>query len=59
MFTIYLKLNNKSNLKAGYYELSPNLGVKKIVSILEKGSTYNHLIISNIRLRMIGVFMCA
>ena len=41
MFTIYLKLNNKSNLKAGYYELSPNLGVKKIVSILEKGSTYN------------------
>ena len=41
MFIVYLKIMKKSNLKAGYYELSPNMGVKKIVKKLEKGSTFN------------------
>ena len=38
---LYLKLTNKSNLKAGTYELSENMGVEKIVKILEKGTKYN------------------
>lgn len=38
VFKIYVKLNNKMNLKAGTYKLSPNMGVKKIVDILEEGS---------------------
>lgn len=41
MFKIYIKLNNKTNLKAGTYLLSENMGVKKIVDILSGGSSYN------------------
>ena len=32
---------NKTNLKSGIYNLSPSMGVKEIVSILEKGSSIN------------------
>ena len=41
IFIIYLKIMKPSSLKAGYYELAPNMGVKKIVSILEEGSKIN------------------
>lgn len=41
MFTIYTKIMGKNNLKAGYYEISPNMGVKKIVKLLEEGSKLN------------------
>jgi len=41
IFKIYIRLTNKSNLKAGIYNLSENMGVEKIVEILEEGSTYN------------------
>lgn len=41
MFVIYLKIMKPGALKAGYYELSPNMGVKKIVKKLVKGSTLN------------------
>lgn len=41
IFKVYIKLTNKSNLKAGTYELSENMGVEKIVKILEKGTKYN------------------
>lgn len=40
-FTIYIRMNHIVNLYASTYELSPNMGVKKIVSILEKGNNYN------------------
>lgn len=38
IFKVYVKLTGKTNLKAGVYELSENMGTKKIVSILEEGS---------------------
>lgn len=41
MFIIYIKIMHKDTLKAGYYELSKNMGVKQIVSILESGSKIN------------------
>lgn len=41
IFKAYTKLTNKTNLKAGIYELSENMGVKKIVDILEEGSKVN------------------
>lgn len=41
IFKVYIKLTNKSNLKAGTYELSENMGVEKIVKILEEGTKYN------------------
>lgn len=41
MFKVYVKLTGKSNLKASIYELSENMGVKKIVEILESGNSYN------------------
>ena len=41
MFKVYIKLTGKSNLKASTYELSENMGVKKIVEILENGNSYN------------------
>lgn len=41
IFKVYIKLTNKTNLKAGTYELSENMGVEKIVKILEKGTKYN------------------
>lgn len=41
IFKVYIKLTNKTSLKAGIYELSENMGVEKIVKILEKGTKYN------------------
>lgn len=41
IFKVYIKLTNKSNLKAGTYELSENMGVEKIIKILEEGTKYN------------------
>ena len=41
IFKVYIKLTNKTSLKAGTYELSENMGVEKIVKILEKGTKYN------------------
>ncbi len=41
MFKVYVKLTGKTNLKASTYELSENMGVKKIVEILESGNDYN------------------
>ena len=41
IFKVYIKLTNKTNLKAGTYELSENMGVEKIVKILEEGTKYN------------------
>jgi UPF0755 protein len=40
-FRLYLKLNDKNNLKAGYYELKENMGVEKIVNKIVKGDTVN------------------
>ena len=36
-FNIYVRLNNKTNLMAATYELSENMGTKKIVDIMNKG----------------------
>lgn len=41
IFKVYTKIMNKTNLKAGIYSLSEDMGVEKIVSILEEGSTVN------------------
>ncbi len=41
IFKVYTYLTNKTNLKAGVYELKENMGVKKIVDILESGQTSN------------------
>ncbi|MGN1342736.1 MAG: endolytic transglycosylase MltG [Bacilli bacterium] len=41
IFKLYTKLTNKTNLKAGIYELSEDMGVKKIVDVLETGSKIN------------------
>ena len=41
IFLVYVKLMDKTNLKAGTYRISYNTGVKKIADILEKGTTYN------------------
>lgn len=41
IFKVYIKLTGKSNLKAGTYELSENMGVEKIIDILEEGTKYN------------------
>ena len=42
IFLIYVKIKGNANkLQAGYYELSENLGVERIVEILEKGSKLN------------------
>ena len=40
-FRIYIKLNNITNLKVGYYKLNEGMDVKEIVNNLVKGSTYN------------------
>ena len=40
-FRIYIKLNNITNLKVGYYKLNVGMDVKEIVNNLVKGSTYN------------------
>ena len=41
IFKVYTKLTSKTNLKAGTYNLSEDMGVKKIVDILEEGSKVN------------------
>lgn len=41
IFKIYTRLTNKTNLKAGIYNMSEDMGVEKIVKLLEEGSTYN------------------
>ena len=40
-FKIYTRLSGKTNLKAATYSLSPNMGTKKIIAILYKGSGAN------------------
>ena len=44
-FKIYVRLTNKTNLKAATYKLSENMGTRKIVDILSKGDGYNNDII--------------
>lgn len=41
IFKLYIKINKKNSMKASKYSLSENMGVEKIVSILEKGNNYN------------------
>lgn len=41
IFKVYTYLTDKTNLKAGVYELRENMGVKEIVDILEDGKTSN------------------
>ncbi len=41
IFLIYIKLMNVNNMKAGYYDIPANAGIKKIVSLLQKGSKKN------------------
>lgn len=41
IFKVYTYLTDKTNLKAGVYELSEDMGVKKIVDVLESGDTSN------------------
>ena len=41
IFKLYTRITNKTNLKAGIYNLSENMGVEKIVNILEEGSIIN------------------
>ena len=40
-FVFYTKLTKKNNLQAGFYKLSKNMGVEKIVDELVKGSKIN------------------
>lgn len=39
VFEYYAKTHDESNFQAGYYTLSPNMGVKKLISTMEKGSS--------------------
>ena len=41
IFKIYTRLTNRTNLKAGIYNLSEDMGVEEIVTILEEGSKVN------------------
>lgn len=41
IFMIYTKIFNVDNMKAGFYDLSEDMGVKKIVEMLQIGSTKN------------------
>lgn len=41
VFKLYIKLSGNSNLKAGIYELSEDMGTKKIINILTDGSKVN------------------
>ena len=41
-FVFYAKLNHVNNLKAGNYELSSNMNLKKIVEIIQKGNNSNN-----------------
>lgn len=40
-FNIYVKLFDVNNLKASTYLLSKNMDIKEIISIIEKGNSYN------------------
>lgn len=40
-FKVYVRLTKQTNLKAGTYELSEDMGVKEIVDILETGNNSN------------------
>ena len=42
-FKIYVRLTNKTNLKAATYKLSENMGTKKIIKILQKGGYNNDI----------------
>lgn len=39
-YKIYVKFHNFKNLDVGIYSLNPNMGVKKIIKTLEKGTIY-------------------
>lgn len=41
IFLIYIKIFKVNNMKAGYYDLSRDMGVKKIVETLQEGSKKN------------------
>ena len=41
IFKVYTRLTDRTNLKAGIYNLSEDMGVEEIVTILEEGSTVN------------------
>ena len=41
MFKVYTRLSGKTNLKAGNYQLSEDMGTKKIIDILSDGSKTN------------------
>lgn len=41
VFKVYIRLSGNSNIKAGSYKLSENMGTKKIIDILEDGSKVN------------------
>ena len=41
IFKLYLKTNKINNLKASVYQLSENMGVKKITEIISEGNNYN------------------
>lgn len=41
IFKLYTRITEKTNLKAGIYELSESMSMGEIVNILEEGSTYN------------------
>ena len=45
-FKIYVRLTNKTNLKAATYKLSQNMGTRKIVDILSKGGYNNDIILT-------------
>lgn len=40
-FKLYLKVKKINNLKAGTYQLSKNMDLKEIITILQKGNNYN------------------
>ena len=40
-FKLYLKLNNVNDLKATTYKLNKSMSTKEIISILQKGNSYN------------------
>lgn len=41
IFKLYIKMNSINNLKAGYYNLSENMNIKTIVSIINQGKGIN------------------
>lgn len=45
-FKVYVKLHKPTSLQAGKYELSENMSVKEIISVLSNGSTYNPNVVS-------------